>query len=375
MIQRVYVDNYKCFVNTEVHLQPLSLLVGDNGSGKSALFEALSIVKGLVIGEEKVDNRLPASTLTRWQQRSVQTFEIYLEGNGGLYRYQLEVDHPRSERSKNKRRIQKEKLTFEGNPLFEFNLGEVQLYRDDFSEGPKYPFDWGRSALATIMPREENQRLTWFKDRLSRVYLLRIDPVSMSKESRTESTAPTSNLSNFVSWYRHLSQEDPQSLSSLFDDLEQVIDGFDVLKLSSNGGETRTMKVSITHQGGDGNGGTVDYEFDELSDGQRALVALYSLLRFSLHEDATLCIDEPENYLALAEIQPWLLELESVCGEHGSQAILISHHPELIGLFALENGTLFKRQNAGPTRTTSIDVEEIGRITVSDLMARGWHDE
>jgi len=373
MIESIYVDNYKCLVNAEIKLKNLDLFLGDNGTGKTAIFESLSIIKSLVVEEEKVNTLLPTSTLTRWQKRSVQTFELSLQGNEGEYQYHLEIDHSRSEE---KRRIKLEKLTFNGHPLFEFELGDVQLYWDDFREGPTYPFDWERSALPTIMARDDTKKLTWFKRRLEQVYVLRLDPYSMEGESEKEDSSPSPNLSNFPSWYRHLSQENPNRIASLFEDLEQVIDGFDVLKLSSEGGEKRTMKMAMDHQPDEERGGTTeDYAFDELSEGQRALIVLYSLLHFLVRENVTLCIDEPENFLALAEIQPWLMDLAESCSDEEAQALLISHHPEFINLLALEKGTLFERPNAGPVRTSPFKPNGTDNLSPSELVARGWHNE
>lgn len=374
MIESVYVDNYKCFGNTEIDdLQSFNLLLGDNGTGKSALFEVLRILKALVIDEEKLEAVLPTKTLTRWQNRSTQTFELSVRGNEGRYQYRLEVEQ---DRDRDLRRVNLEKLTYDGRPLFEFKEGEVQLYRDDFSKGPAYPFDWGRSALATIMPRHDNQQLTWFKERLSNVHLLRIEPFLMEAKSKQEETVPSPGLENFTSWYRHVSQEYPQRQLQFFEDLEQSVSEFEKLTMPSDGGETRTLNLSIRHgTNGQEDQTTATYTFEELSDGQRAIVALYAIMRFTLREDVTLCIDEPENYLALSEIQPWLLELETNCQDEDAQAILISHHPELIDLLALEKGILFERSNAGPVRTQPVDVEEVGSVTVSDFVARGWINE
>lgn len=374
MIESVYVDNYKCFGNTEIDdLQSFNLLIGENGTGKTALFEVLSLLKDLVIEEEKVDSLLPSSTLTRWENRSTQTFELIIRGNGALYKYRLEVEH---DRDRDLRRINVEKLTFDGSPLFTFEDGEVQLYRDDSSEGPAYPFDWGRSALATVMPRHDNKRLTWFKERLDDIHILRIEPFLMEGKSKEEATAPSPGLENFPSWYRHVSQEHPQRQIQFFEDLEQSIAGFERLTMPSNGGDTRTMKVSIQHGPKDKDGKSeATYTFDELSDGQRTIVALYAIMRFTLREDVTLCIDEPENYLALAEIQPWLLEMEMASQDENAQTLLISHHPELIDLLALEKGLLFSRSNVGPVRTHPVDIEEVGDVTVSDFIARGWVNE
>jgi len=40
MLQRLYVDNYKCLVNFELPLQELSLLLGPNGAGKTSVLGA-----------------------------------------------------------------------------------------------------------------------------------------------------------------------------------------------------------------------------------------------------------------------------------------------------------------------------------------------
>jgi predicted ATPase len=198
----------------------------------------------------------------------------------------------------------------------------------------------------------------------------------MEGESREEATAPSAGLENFPSWYRHVSQEYPQRQLQFFEDLGESIAGFERLTMSSNGGETRTMKLSLRHGPKEQKPKSeATYTFGELSDGQRAIVALYAIMRFTVREDVTLCIDEPENYLALAEIQPWLLELEMACQDEDAQALLISHHPELIDLLALEKGLWFHRANVGPVRTHPMEVEEIGEVTVSDFVARGWVNE
>ena len=42
MITRLYADNYRCFVNFELHLEPLSLLLGVNGVGKTTAIARLT---------------------------------------------------------------------------------------------------------------------------------------------------------------------------------------------------------------------------------------------------------------------------------------------------------------------------------------------
>lgn len=375
MIKRLYIDNYKCFVNFELELQRLNLILGDNGSGKSTLFEVLRLLYNLIVEQQTVGELFSPNTLTRWQDRSIQTFELEVEGNDGLYSYKVEIGYLRQEQ---KCRIQVEELRFNRKLIFAFNLGEVQLYKDNFEAGPKYSFDWNRSGLATILPRKDNTLLSWFKHRISNVHVLRIDPTAMTARSERENETPEMNLSNFASWYRHLSQEDPGKVFDLFNSLKEVIEGFDALRLASDGGERapRTLELQqhITAEP-DSVQPRVEFSFDELSDGQRALIALYTLLHFSVDKDVTFCIDEPDNYITLREIQPWLLELGDLSAET-SQVLLISHHPELINLLALDKGIAFERSyGTGPVRPKPFSADTSSGLSVSEIVARGWQDE
>lgn len=135
----------------------------------------------------------------------------------------------------------------------------------------------------------------------------------------------------------------------------------------------------------------IAYRFGKLSDGQlrclrdasqkplrhRVLIALYTLIYCTQSEDYTLCIDEPENFLALPEIQPWLMQLYDFCSEGKTQALLISHHPELIDMLASSVGYWFDRQQNSPVRVKRIsnDNDNDTGLPISELVARGWIHE
>jgi len=88
--------------------------------------------------------------------------------------------------------------------------------------------------------------------------------------------------------------------------------------------------------------------------------------------ERTICIDEPENFIALAEIQPWLLDLNDRVEDHGGQAILVSHHPELINLLAPEHAVIFSREHGGPVHIEPFRAEALGKLSPAELIARGW---
>jgi len=372
MLKRIYIDNYKSLVNFEVSLNEINLFLGVNGAGKSAVFEMLRKVKCLVAGDSKVIELFSFENCTRWQSSLLQTIELDIEGNGGAYQYKLTIEH---DEKREKARVIDERLHFNNKPLLVFEGGNAQLYRDNHSKGPKYPFDWSRSVLASILPRSDNTTLTWFKEWMDHLVVIQIIPSLMIQDSPKEETQPSDYFENFVSWYRQVSQD--QGLAfKLMTELKEILPGFEYFKFERTGEKHRLLKAYFNSEG---KNASVGYSFGELSDGQRMLITLYSLLHSFCSDTKlpyTLCLDEPENFLALPEIQPWLVSLYDHCMDGDVQALLISHHPELINyLLASPVGYWFEQQSNRPTRVRSISADNEDALAVSELVARGWLNE
>lgn len=89
----------------------------------------------------------------------------------------------------------------------------------------------------------------------------------------------------------------------------------------------------------------VDLHFHELSDGERALLALY-MIRAALDTNSgcTVLLDEPDNFVGLSELQPWVLSLRELLDEN-HQALLSSHHPEILSQAGEESGILLWRDS------------------------------
>jgi predicted ATPase len=370
MLRRLYIDNYRCLVNFQLELRELTLLVGPNGSGKSSVLDVLFGLRKLLMGLGRVNDPdvFPARTLTRWQSRRKQEIKLTvdLDGDGDLT-YHLEVEHDPDHR---RARVSSERLTEAKGPLFEFNTGEVQLYRDNHSGGPRYSADWSESALARVAPRPDNKRLTAFLEFVRGVSICALNPKAFATESPTEERVLAPDGSNFASWYRHQLQERPELTYRLVEVLRKVIDGFHSMQMESVGSETRALTLT-SHQGGQ----ECRLKLDELSDGQRAMIALYALLHLSTEKDVLL-IDEPDNYLALAEIQPWLMALSDACGRGPRQAVICSHHPEAYDYMGADAGVLLKRESAGVV--TARPLKEVlasqagSGLKLSEIVARGW---
>ncbi len=368
MLKRLYIDNYKCLVNFEVNLDKTSLFLGDNGSGKSTVFDVLHKLQAFIGGDGKVDLIFTMSDLCRWQTSLVQSYELDMESIdlGGEFHYRLAIEFSEAG---DKNRVSEEQLLFQGRPLFEFKKGEVQLYRDDHSAGPSYPFDWSASGLASIYPRNENKLLTWFKNQMQKMFIVRLIPPLMEEETEERGETRLSEMGgNFVSWYYSISQ-DQGLVNWLTSVLREVIEGFDSFKFDPYGKRylllTRFSYVNLKS--------LLSYRFKELSDGQRMLIVLYTLLEAAREGNYILCLDEPENFISLPEIQPWINTLWDMCDESQGQAILISHHPEMIDLLA-SHAFWFERLDGLATRLHPLPQANEEDLRVSELIARRWNN-
>lgn len=143
---------------------------------------------------------------------------------------------------------------------------------------------------------------------------------------------------------------------------------FDSVRLKESGEESRALKAVFRSP----SGGTIDYGFDYLSDGQRALIALYSLILLTDDRRVSLFIDEPDNYLSLREIQPWLAQAIERCGESLEQVTVVSHHPVILDYMAGARGRWFYRDGDGPVRVADEPKATVDGLTISETIARGW---
>jgi len=368
MLVRLYTTNYRCLVNFEFKPTTKQLIIGRNGTGKTTVLDVLAMLRDFAVRGLPCEGYLGGKTSTRWQDVAEQRFELDVKGNEGEYRYTLVVDEkgtpPRP-------RVKQETLDFNRKPLFRFQEGLIGLFNDQQKPTPsvEFPFDWHRSGLAIVeVGRWDNTKLTWFKGWLGRLVQVQINPWAMSARSERESRDPARDLGNFADWYRHLRLESGSAIFEAMTSLREAIPGLEALDAKEAGLDVRVLQATMRSP----NGNTVDLPFSDLSEGQRTLIALYVLLYCAVGEDRTLLIDEPDNFIALAEIQPWLMKLLDRVDEQSAQVILVSHHPELLDQLADQGGVLLGRPDGGETRVLPFEPPEDSGLKASEIIARGW---
>ena len=242
MLKRIYIDNFRCLVNFELSVNSINLFLGSNGTGKSTVFDVLRKIQAFVSGDGKVNTIFKPLDCTRWQTSVIQSFELEIEGNGGTYKYELAIQHDREQDINVKRtRVKYERLWFDNQPLLKFELGEVQLYHDNNSEVQKYPFDLFQSMLSLFVSKND-RNLAWFKKRMERFIILKINPARMVSISKQEENRLSYTMENYVSWYRYLSQDQGKILE-LTTTLKEIFEGFAYFKFVSVGQKSLILKL------------------------------------------------------------------------------------------------------------------------------------
>ncbi len=175
---------------------------------------------------------------------------------------------------------------------------------------------------------------------------------------------------NFAAWYHTVSSGDKRRDRSLHDALADVLPGFDALNFEPAGPNRWLLRADFSHAGE-----KLMMRLMELSDGQRALILLYAVLHFLLSEGRTVFLDEPDNFVALDEIQPWLLTAGDLVDSGSGQLVLVSHHPEIFNQWAMSHGLVTERDECGPVRIRGFSATPGTQLTPAELIARGWSSQ
>jgi len=363
MLTRVYIDNFRSFVNFEYRPEQKQLLLGPNGSGKSSLLEAIRYLKEFVKGDSC---RFTQSTRTRWQDRPQQVFELELLLDEEVLEYRLEIGYSFVTKAHT---VDLERLKVDGDTVFELSAGQIRFFQTGGSTA--VPFKTDRSALhlAVLSTIEVRKFVDW----LDRVHCFSIDayPGKMDESADTDERDPDFEIENLAGWYGYNLKTYPDENSAFIAALRESMEGFHILKFPPDEHGVRNLTAEFISTGGK----KVSYSLSELSTGQRYLIGLYMILHFAVSLGHTVFIDEPDNFISLREIQPWLLAAEEAVENANGQLILISHNPETLNYWAREYGLYFSREENGHVRTEKFHAGQYAMLQPAEIVARGWEQE
>lgn len=360
VVHRLHVHNFRCLENFELQISGDSsaLLIGKNGAGKTTVARAIEILQKIARGTNRVRDLVEPKDLTRGRADVPMRFEIEVELAGDIYRFTIAFELPKGFKEL---RVLEEKLTVGNRPVYSRELAEVHLARSGADKEADFRIDWHMAALPIIQEQSANDPLFIFKQWLGRILVLRPVPSLISGESKEETLQPNIQVTDFGAWFSGVLAYAPSAYSKIDEYLRQVMPDLKDIKNPTVGKDSRSLVVQFSTDRG-----SVTLPFEDLSDGEKCFMICALVLAASDAYGPLLCFwDEPDNYLALAEVSHFVLTLRAAF-QAGGQFIATSHNSEAIRSFSDENTLVLTRPNhLEPTRIRPLS--EMG--VTGDLVA------
>jgi predicted ATPase len=358
-------------VNFELKLGKLNLLLGANGSGKTSVFDVLRSLQNYIRGDLDINAAFPEKDFTAWSGKKGISLELDFVLPDGEFNYSLQMEYAGDDE---RGHIKSETLTQNNNVLFERKLTSpkrsvVTLYNDNYQGNTQWDgFDLTRSALAYVDERPDNKKLISFRRQIENLLIIAFNPFQMSAKSEKEATVLLPNSENFTSWYRNTINENLEKLHDVFDVLRETIPNFLSFTFNDLGLGTKVFNIHFALSKEE------DFivDFSRISQGQKILIILYILIYGIKDKDRCLFLDEPDNFVALREIQPWLAHFIEKCGDNFQQAALISHNPEVIDQIGVAQSQWFEKNDNGVSQLADYKAKlENSPLSFSQHIARG----
>lgn len=365
MMQRLYINNFRCLENFEIKTNGLTslLLLGKNGVGKSTVASALEILQTLARGKNRVRDLVTTKDFTRGRSDIPIRFEIEVLIDKRLYKYLLALELPESFKEL---RVLEEQLSVGEHIIYTRKQAQIKLMAAARSHEAQFLVDWHLIALPVIQEQSETDPLRVFKTWLARTIILAPIAPFMNGDSEGETLQPEREGANFADWFTGVLTRYPAAYTQIEDYLHDVMPDYRDFLNEPTSKETKTMVVRFQQSSAE-----LSVPFKYLSDGEKCFFLCAVVLAANNFYGPLFCFwDEPDNYLSLSEVGHFVTSLRRGFGQCG-QIIVTSHNPEAIRRFSDEN-TLFldRKSHLEPTVVRRLgDVHLSGDLV--DALIRG----
>lgn len=327
-LKSIYINNYKCLQNFELNLDGVTdvLLLAKNGMGKSSVLSAFRILRRIALGENSVSRLFSKSDFAFGNQAVPIRFKVVLATDRGEYEYELTVAVEYGYRLF----ISSETLSL--NKTIIMNRSVTSLLVDDM-----FILPWIKEAkeFCSIL-------VNWI--------LIMPIPVLMTAGT-VDSGKLNYNCGNFISWLKNLLAENPAGYDDINREFAIALPDYSSFAWNDPVEESRD-NLYLTF-GSDEESHKI--AFGDLSDGEKVSVLGATIIALSYIRPGFLCFwDEPDNFLAVSEVQSFITRLRKYLRIKGCQLVLSSHNVETIRTIGIDSTrVLYRASHHEPTRMVS----------------------
>jgi predicted ATPase len=364
MIQRLYINNYRCLENFELPIsgKSSSLLIGRNGTGKSTVGAALQVLQSIARGTNRVRDLVRTKDPARGRGDVPTRIELEVLIHGEVYRYSLALELPQDFKEM---RVAEERLSQGGVDIFARDTAQVTLTRPSMSDS-RFIVDWHLVALPIIQQHSQSDPLYIFKNWLAKMLILAPIPPHISGDSTGDTLEPDKHCSNFGEWFTGLLSHSPSAYAHIDTFIRRIMPDFKDIQNPLTGKDSRSLSVQFQQDQA-----SLKLAFDDLSDGEKCFFICAVVLAANDAYGPIFCFwDEPDNYISLDEAGQFVMALRRSFQSDG-QLLVTSHNPEAIRRFSTENTFLLdRRSHLEPTVVRPLaDVTVNGNLV--DALIRG----
>ncbi len=341
MLQRLYVHNFRCFENFEFKPleQTASLLLGKNGSGKSSIRHVLSLFQSIGRGKTRVGELIKPSDFAQGRTQLPMRFELEVLLEGRAFFYTLALELPAGFREL---RVLEERLSVDGEVVFKRDIAEVSVNRKSRgSDDGVFTIDWHLIALPVIRssatPTSHPSLTTW----MANMVLLAPIPQEMIGEALGIDVAINEKATNLADWLAELLEIYPAAYSTIIEQLQQVMPDLSSFRFEKLGRDTRALMIQFSKDQS-----TIELPISVLSDGEKCFILSAVLVAANQLGGPIFAFwDEPDNYLAVHEVNQFVVALKRCFLRKKGQLIMTSHNPQAILCFTDDSTWVLGRRS------------------------------
>lgn len=310
MIRRLKIDRVACLCEVDLRPAAVSLVTGENGSGKSLLVFALDVALQLARSGQAVGELFGPNLRCPWEPGPVE-IELALDADGAEFTYSLRapLDDERAGRALS------EQLWRDGELIYENRASKVAWRAQDGT----MPVPWVPARGGSLLGGLEESG--WpsgqpFQQAIRQIHWCWVNTVDLLDRADETHDELDPWLSNFAAWLRGLEARAPELMPVISREIRDLMPEFVGLHLTGDppdlmaelSGPPRTPNRMLP--------------FNLLSQGHQRLILLITLTYGLVQPGAVVWFDEPCSDLRPATARIWLSLLGARAREVGAQVIV-----------------------------------------------------